>query len=145
MCKPNHSKALETMRIAQLLLRIGKAKQFYLPLLTTMLMTMTTPSNSAERKTYTIMGARTCKTWTIERKRAASGSGIDILSEVGGNAWLLGYLSALNFPLKEKDVLGAVDADTVFLWTDRYCIKNPNNKLSDAALILFIELEKISK
>jgi hypothetical protein len=87
-----------------------------------------------------------CNSWTSDRKEAANGKGAEVFSDSWGKSWILGYLSALNMSLgEEKDTLAAVDGETVFLWVDKYCDKNPNKQLYEAALDLFIKLKKISK
>jgi hypothetical protein len=59
-------------------------------------------------------------------------------------AWLLGYLSGLNFKQVEKGGTNALSvvnsADQMFVWMTNYCQKNPMSKLSDAGLELFQEL-----
>ena len=59
-------------------------------------------------------------------------------------AWILGFLSGLNFEhVKEGggNALKAVNsADQLFVWVTNYCQKNPMSRLSDAGVLLFDEL-----
>lgn len=59
-------------------------------------------------------------------------------------AWLLGYVSGLNFKHVEKGGTNALNtvnsADQMFVWMTNYCQKNPMSKLSDAGFEMFQEL-----
>jgi hypothetical protein len=59
-------------------------------------------------------------------------------------AWLLGYVSGLNFKHVEKGGTNALEtvnsADQMFVWMTNYCQKNPMSKLSDAGFEMFQEL-----
>lgn len=59
-------------------------------------------------------------------------------------AWLLGYVSGLNFKHVEKGGTNALEtvnsADQMFVWMTNYCQKTPMSKLSDAGFEMFQEL-----
>ncbi len=122
----------------------GRASYLRNVLLFILLAALVAPCYAAPRKTFSLIGLRTCMKWTIDRKNSRSRTGIEMLSDVGDRDWLLGYLSSLNDTSGGAlDVLDAVDAETVFLWTDKYCAEHPNKDLHDAAWELFIALYKI--
>ena len=67
------------------------------------------------------------------------------------NAWLVGYMSGLNFMydnLRHYDkkepmpnYLGSVSsAQQIFLWVDNYCQKNPLRTVGEAGVELMVEL-----
>lgn len=127
--------------------RALKTTVFRLPLLVVFILGVAKPTDSAEFRTYTVIGRNDCKHWTTDRQKAVSGTGAEVLSDLWERGWLLGYLSALNVSSlsKDKDYLAALDGDTIFLWVDRYCTQNPNKNLGDAAAELFSEMKKITK
>ena len=59
-------------------------------------------------------------------------------------AWLLGYVSGLNFKHVEKGGTNALEivnsADQMFVWMTNYCQRNPMSKLSDAGFEMFQDL-----
>lgn len=59
-------------------------------------------------------------------------------------AWLLGFMSGLNFKHVEKNGTDAIkpinSADQIFVWMTNYCQKNPMSSLSEAGSVLFDDL-----
>jgi hypothetical protein len=52
--------------------------------------------------------------------------------------WLLGFVSAQNFR-ESRDLLGGLDSQSVWEWTDDYCRTRPTDTLVQAALALMDE------
>lgn len=102
----------------------------------------------AADRVVTILGSHSCADWLKDRKEeeqpdAKPYTGIGILSS---EAWLGGFLTGLNVnDDSDQDILGAVDMDTVIVWTDRYCAQNPSRSLKDAGQGLYMELKKLSR
>lgn len=121
-----------------------KLLKFYSILI--LLLAIALPSHANERIRVTIIGSSDCQNWTEKRKKTTSGEPLDWVSDIHPVAWVTGYLSALNKTVNEnKDVLGAIDTNTVRDWIDRYCIRNPKKDTFDAADELFEELKKITR
>ena len=56
-------------------------------------------------------------------------------------AWLLGYLSGLNYPPELKDSLNTLDsAKQAYLFVDNYCRSKPLERVSSAGVALYLEL-----
>ena len=95
------------------------------------------PHASAQR--VGIKGGASCGTWVKEEASHKNMSeGINF-----SRNWIVGYLSGLAVATK-KDFWGTpnvnlLDNDSVFLWVDNYCRRNPLNNLDDAGYALFIE------
>lgn len=104
------------------------------------------PNVIAERSTYTSIGNYDCRSWSAVRKTASQGSGVEILSDAGAKAWVLGFVTALNITAEgDRDFLSAIDADTIFHWMDKFCSKNPRKDTIDGSIELLVELRKITK
>ena len=81
-----------------------------------------------------------------DRKKSAAGEPLDGIGASIDRAWVHGFLTALNAFLEtDKDLLDAIDADTVAEWMDRYCTRNPKKDVIDGGLELFLELRKITR
>ena len=59
----------------------------------------------------------------------------------GSNRWLLGFLSGLAAG-SGKDILKALDNESVYLWVDNYCRVNPLRGLDEAGWELYSSLVK---
>lgn len=82
-----------------------------------------------------VRGARSCGVWVKDRAEK---------SEMRVNAnqtWLVGFLSGLALGT-DSNFLKHTDNDSLYLWVDNYCQKNPLNDIDDAGQELAIELMK---
>lgn len=84
-----------------------------------------------------VRGAVGCGQWIEERK---SGGWPKTINE----SLVTGYLSGLAMGIK-KDTLDEVPNQSIFLWIDNYCLKNPLNDIYDASNRLTNELERKKK
>ncbi len=82
----------------------------------------------------TVMGARSCGTWIESRKSGG-------ISEIAPQAWIVGYLSGISVE-SGKDILASTDANSLYLWMDKYCRDNPLERLDNGGYNLFIELAR---
>jgi hypothetical protein len=95
----------------------------------------------ADGHTITILSYRTCKQWTDHiKKEGADPLSYSVLLD---KVWLAGFLSALNAD-HDRDLLGAIDLDTVAAWMTKYCTSNPSKDLFEGARKLFGELDKLT-
>jgi hypothetical protein len=85
----------------------------------------------------TIKGAISCGTWI---KYGQTG-GID---KAFREAKLLAYLSGLAVATN-RDIFEGTSNDSIFLWVDNYCQKNPLEDIYDAGNYLFVELSTRNK
>ena len=81
----------------------------------------------------TNFGDYDCGQWFVKREPA--------------KGWLLGFLSGINYIITDRaakyDPLSKLNsAEQAFLWVDNYCKAHPLEKLSDAGLALYLELQK---
>lgn len=106
-------------------------------------------SIAEEMRTYTTIGARSCKVWNdqkAEQQKVTAEINFSQFDLLTTRSWLLGYLSGYNALLSEEiDLLDDIDADTITLWMDNYCSKNPAKGLTDGARQLAKEIIKIHK
>jgi hypothetical protein len=80
----------------------------------------------------TVMGAISCGKWLADKNSAVL---------AGRNlAWLTGFLSGASV-MKERDVLGPVDGDSLMAWVDKHCAAYPLDRLDSVATVLYWELE----
>lgn len=130
-----------------LLLRMKKLRILECCAFSILFLGVVTPVVPAERKTVTtIGGTRTCIEWTANRKKALGDGLLDDYGASLAEAWVYGYLSAINSHVEgEKDLLGVIDVDAISLWLDRYCMRNPKNDVVDGVIDLVIELRKIAR
>jgi hypothetical protein len=91
-------------------------------------------NGNASTEKFTMIDAVSCGKW-IEDHDAQPKSWPAALDE----AWLVAYLSGLASGLKE-DFLKTPDPNSLILWIDNYCRKNPLEDLSDAGNLLGKEL-----
>jgi hypothetical protein len=80
----------------------------------------------------TTFGSSSCGVWVRERAEGKQ-------SSQASRFWLAGYLSGLAVG-RDRDVIGETDADSVFLWMDKYCKANPLANVGTGADELFDEL-----
>jgi hypothetical protein len=115
-----------------------------------MLITFLTPSFAAEhgRLVYTAIAEVSCGEWLKLRENQSS-KPFDLapaLELQGANSWLLGYISAENQWVFEReknaDLLEDVDGATIFDWTDTFCRKDPKSDISESASALLLMLYK---
>jgi hypothetical protein len=71
-------------------------------------------------------GAKPCDTWAKDRKEGS-------LITYTNQAWVLGYLSAVNSYGYEKDILESSENDELFDWIDNYCEQYPLKDIDDAS------------
>lgn len=104
------------------------------------------PTYASQPIIVTVIGHRDCNTWITDRRKAIAGQGVERLADTGDVAWVLGFITGLNYASDEgTDMLRAIDADTISDWVDRYCQQHPTEDTVKAAAKLFIELQKIKK
>jgi hypothetical protein len=72
-----------------------------------------------------------CGKWVETRKNNSSSQ---------REAWIAGYLSGVAYE-SENNVFVSIDAESIYLWTDKYCAENPLNEVAVAAYNLFLELK----
>lgn len=107
----------------------------------TALVTGATVSAAQEDQVLSGAGAQGCGGWLqASAKVARTGGGHDFIYV----SWVQGYLSGLNMPriLSKKDELKMPDMDTIRAYLDKHCRDKPLDKVSEAAFMLFIQLEK---
>jgi hypothetical protein len=83
----------------------------------------------------TTRGARSCGEWVTNREN--KGSSLSFSSENWVTGFLSGYAAYSN-----KDILKGTDNESIFLWVDNYCHKNPLEYTDSASGTLFKELLK---
>ena len=86
---------------------------------------------------FTVRGTMSCGVWVKDRQE----KGWPMTANI---AWLVGYLSGLASG-SAKDILRTTDGESVLLWVDNYCQKNPLKDVDDAGFDLFLELIKQKK
>ena len=57
------------------------------------------------------------------------------------HAWLFGYMNGAAAGMN-ADILKDTDRESIFLWVDNYCRKNPTGKIDEAGRNLALELIK---
>lgn len=102
----------------------------------------------AKKISYTIVGATSsCSEWTIDRDKASAAiiaKELFPVINVGKESWLMGYISGLTSGVYfEKNPLRAIDGETIFVWMDGYCSKNPISSTDVGAIELLDELSGI--
>jgi hypothetical protein len=55
---------------------------------------------------------------------------------------MLGFLSGMNAVLNEKngDIIKNLNAESLFLWIENYCLKNPLEDIYHGTILLYFEL-----
>ncbi|HJS45708.1 MAG TPA: hypothetical protein VJ753_04835 [Rhizomicrobium sp.] len=97
-----------------------------------------------EARTFTTWADTTCGQWQKAREAQRQEKGLyDWIEAQSQVRWMLGFLTALNAinPTK-KDALASINPALVRDWTDSYCAKFPNKKLSEGTSELFLRLVK---
>lgn len=89
---------------------------------------------------FTIGFSTNCNAITV-RGAPSCGNWFEDATRIGSKHWLNGFLSGAAAQ-KGEDILGVVDADSVFLWMDNYCRNNPLDSVFQGATKLTKELEK---
>ena len=79
-----------------------------------------------------IRGARSCGKWIAGQADGQSAS---------NEAWLVGFMSGLAFQ-SNQDLLKGTDNESITLWVNNFCQKNPLENLVTAAETLANELAK---
>jgi hypothetical protein len=106
--------------------------------------TLARAAASAGAATYTTIGNSDCSHWLERREEAASGKTYSFSASWFMEGWILGSVTTLNAAQQGKpNALQAIDADTIFLWVDKFCAKYPKKDLLDASFELIGELNKI--
>jgi hypothetical protein len=85
----------------------------------------------------TVRGAVGCGDWVKERKQ-------ETWSKVISEARAISYLSGLAIGT-DKDFLRGTGNESLFLWIDNYCQRNPLEDIYDAGYYLSLELIKNKK
>ncbi len=94
-----------------------------------------THSNAADSDGINRMGNQSCGEWVKYR------TGKQNIFDLRNSALLVGYLSGAAI-YSGLDILKTVDMESLYLWMDKYCKKNPLSTTYDGADILFEELKK---
>ena len=89
------------------------------------------------KNTISILGSRTCGQW-IKNKNEDVGINTS-WGSIANHNWLVGYLSGEASAL-QLDFLNGVDPESIYLYVDNYCGKNPLNESSDGANSLINKL-----
>ena len=91
---------------------------------------------AAEAADWLLMGHGTasCGTWIADTT--------DFASKNADRAWVLGFLSGVNFSDRIGYIGKGTDAKGIFVWIDRYCKNNPMKTISSAATALVDEWDK---
>lgn len=105
------------------------------------LSTISTQAYSNDKRV--ILGACECATWTKYSNEEIKNNRANIMSSTCGG-WISGFLSGTNL-YEKKDILSAIDHETIIRWVDRYCNQNPERNILDAGIKLQNELLKIKK
>lgn len=83
------------------------------------------------------LGTQSCGNWTSYRRAGG-------YTDLAPQAWIQGYISALNFSVSLRgegpDIMQGTDAEGIFAWVDNYCAAHPLNSISQAALDLATDL-----
>lgn len=79
-----------------------------------------------------IRGFVTCETWIREK---------DPNRVTYNKGWLLGFLSGVAVQ-SDREVFAGTGNESIFVWTDQYCHKNPRANLGDAGTAYIAEQEK---
>jgi hypothetical protein len=78
------------------------------------------------------IGSRSCGFW-ISSKGKIEGT--------QNQTWFIGFLSGIAVE-SDKDFLHGTDNESLFLWLDNYCTKNPLQSITGGGYKLFLELAK---
>src|ERR1700682_4764160 len=84
-----------------------------------------------------VQGPASCGQWVQNR-------GSDGMPDTHYKFWLLGYMSGMAVASR-IDILKDIDASSIELWMDNYCMANPLNGIDDGGADLFRELERKMK
>jgi hypothetical protein len=89
---------------------------------------------------FTVLGpgSQGCGEWVIRR----ADKDRFWVQKLSIEVWVLGFLSGVSTDNKGHDILGDVDAESLFLWIDNYCKSNPLQKVESASEALAVELIK---
>ena len=80
------------------------------------------------------LGDISCGAWVADRTTHS-------FTEHTDEAWLTGVVTGMVLS-SGADVLRDTDADSTYLWIDKYCTRNPSRTVSMGATVLFNELQK---
>jgi hypothetical protein len=80
------------------------------------------------------LGDISCGAWIADRSTHS-------FTEHTDEAWLTGVITGMVLN-SGADVLRDTDADSAYLWIDKYCTRNPARTVSTGASALFYELRK---
>jgi hypothetical protein len=81
-----------------------------------------------------VIGGISCGDWVKYRKK-------DDMSKLVSEARLVAFLSGLALA-SEVDILADANNESLYLWTDNYCQKNPLDTIYGSGQMLFLELAK---
>ncbi len=100
----------------------------------------TTPSH--DDGGYFVYGAGnlSCGTWLSAKSSSERGAGSARYSYPQLTAWVAGYVSGAE--LTSSGYLAGTDADGMYEFISQYCLSNPLKDISDATMMLVIELTK---
>lgn len=98
---------------------------------------------TAEARTITVLGGRSCQDWIAARShRNEVAGGFDWVSSATSEAWLLGLVNGINsMSNTQKDILYSADADLIYAWMDGYCKENMGSSVYEGANKLVHKLE----
>lgn len=80
------------------------------------------------------LGDISCGAWVADRTTHS-------FNEHTDEAWLTGVVTGMVLS-SGADVLRDTDAESAYLWIDKYCTRNPSRTVSMGATVLFNELQK---
>ncbi|MBA3056701.1 MAG: hypothetical protein KJ614_17860 [Gammaproteobacteria bacterium] len=81
-----------------------------------------------------IRAAMSCSNWQAGKT--------DSKLDVGGKAWVLGFLSGVSFN-SNKDILLGIPSATIFRLVDNYCQSNPQSTTNAAAEDIYYQIIKM--
>lgn len=83
-----------------------------------------------------------CGLWIKNRVNQQTNQQTSInVNAIGAENWIIGYLSGIAV-ITNSDFLIGVEAESIYLWMDKYCQKNPLNQIGDGGYDLAKELTK---
>jgi hypothetical protein len=78
----------------------------------------------------TVRGSQSCGVWlSVQQKNA----------RLQSETWLIGFLSGIAVAL-DSNFLKGTDNESIFLWMDNFCRKNPLEQIGNGASELAVEL-----
>jgi hypothetical protein len=92
---------------------------------------------SANSNALSVYGGDSCGKWVKDRAEPNQPT----LNAVIDEKWLIGFISGI-VAGTNVDFLKQTDPDSIYLWMDNYCKKNPLSTTLEGGEVLAIELTK---